>query len=114
MPNAVILEKIAKYGGVSVEWLLHGEAGGPPRLAEHVPETYAAPPPALDADALARAILLARDFANRRRLALAVDLEAAFISFIYEFWSTEKRFPDDRELAANLDLLLASPQDGGT
>ena len=112
MPNAVILEKIAKYGGVSVEWLLHGEEAGPAKAAEAAPEVYEARPLVLDARALARAILLAREFINRRRLALAVEREARFISFIYEFWATEKRFPDNRELAANLDLILApKPED---
>jgi len=112
IPKAVILKKIADYGGVSVEWLLHGEEAGPAKAAEAAPEVYEARPLVLDARALALAILLAREFINRRRLTLAVEREARFISFIYEFWATEKRFPDNRELAANLDLILApKPED---
>jgi hypothetical protein len=84
---------------------LHGEEAGPAKAAEAAPEVYAARPRVLDARALARAILLARDFINRRRLTLAVDLEAAFISYIYDFWETEKRWPDATELDKNLELL---------
>jgi len=81
--------------------------GRPAKAAEAAPEVYEARPRVLDARALARAILLAREFINRRRLTLDVEREARVISFIYEFWATEKRFPDDRELTANLDLILS-------
>jgi transcriptional regulator with XRE-family HTH domain len=105
IPKAIILKKIADYGGVNVEWLLHGEEGGPAKAAEAAPEVYEARPRVLDARALARAILLGRDFINRRRLTLAVEWEAALISFIYDFWATEKRWPDNTEMEKNLELL---------
>jgi transcriptional regulator with XRE-family HTH domain len=104
-PSWDVLKKIADYGGVSVEWLLHGEEAGPAKRAEAAPAVYEARPRVLDSRALARAILLAREFINRRRLTLAVEREAALISFIYDFWATEKRWPDNTEMEKNLELL---------
>lgn len=111
-PSESVLKKIADFGGVSLEWLLEGKEP-PDRLAEPAPEFYEPRPRVLDSQALAQAIILARDYINRRRLTLSVDLEAAFISWIYDFRDSEKRWPDDTEMEKNLELLSSPQKTGG-
>jgi transcriptional regulator with XRE-family HTH domain len=107
IPDLSILKKIADYGGVTVEWLLHGEKAGPPQLREAAPEALAARPRPLNEAALADIIFRVRDFANRRRLSLDLKTEARLISSLYiGIYEADLRLPDDREIEANLNILL--------
>jgi len=107
-PSIETLSKIAKYGGVTVEWLLHGEgpaaAAGAPN-AQEVAATYDARPTSLDHDALAHTIFLARDWLRRKKQKLSVPGEAKLIALLYEYWLDYRAYPDD-QVVYHLRLLI--------
>lgn len=105
-PSEETLKKIADCGGVTVEWLLHGEeAPAPgPRLQEYAPEVYEARPVDLDVEALAKIINAARYYLRRHRKTVSARFEAKLIADLYYYWQTEKIMPDDQVIRAYLPL----------
>ena len=97
LPDEDVLKKIADHGGVTVEYLLHGEAAPGPALAtEAAAEEYVPRPPYLDKDALERIILLTRDYLRRHRDNISAAGEADLLARLYDYWLDNFEYPDDR------------------
>ena len=97
IPDVETLSKIANYGGVTVEWLLHGTA--PELAAAEIPESLPleSPPPGaglgrhdpylfggLDIGALTQIIELVEDHLLRRKNPLKPVKKALLFSLLYD------------------------------
>ena len=107
LPSEKVQKKIADYGRVTVEWLLHGEAPAP-SIREHAPETYDARPAALNIDYLIRANFLARRFIKAHRLAFTDLQEAELSSYLYEYLT--EHHADPCEVVVNRFAVLIHGQ----
>ena len=110
------LNKIANYGGVTVEWILKGEEPAAAkysiRTREHAPEVYEVRPADLDVEALAKIIDAARNYLRRHRKTVSARFEAKLIADLYYYWQTEKIMPDDQVIRAYLPLAKRSDLSG--
>jgi transcriptional regulator with XRE-family HTH domain len=91
MPSAETLKKLADHGGVTVEWLLHGEA---PKVAEealllespslpdqiHEPYIFGG----VDIGAMAQILELVEKFLSTRKKPLRPVRKALLISLLYD------------------------------
>ncbi|MCX5908654.1 MAG: helix-turn-helix transcriptional regulator [Deltaproteobacteria bacterium] len=93
IPEAPILQKIADYGGTTVEYLLRGEkkAG---TTKEHAPDLYEARPRELNLNYLTQALILARKFSRAARPRLPERSEAELAAYLYEYWQETGLKPD--------------------
>ena len=97
IPDAKTLSIIADYGGVTVEWLLHGDK--PAAIPESVPETLPleSPPPGrgslrhdpylfggVDIDAMTRIIEQVEDHLLRRKRPMKPVKKALLFSLLYD------------------------------
>jgi transcriptional regulator with XRE-family HTH domain len=110
LPGEDILKKIANYGGVTVEWLLHGDAPEP-AAAEitEIPEaiTIESPPPGagaglhdpylygrVDTGALTRIIELVEELLRSRKRPLKPVRFALLLSLLYDHFQNTGQIPD--------------------
>ena len=111
IPDAETLSRIAAYGGVTVEWLLHGDPK--PAIPEPLPETLPleSPPPGresgrhdpylfggIDISALAGIIDLVEAHLLRRKRPLQPMRKALLISLLYDEFQKRGRAPDQAVL----------------
>lgn len=109
-PSEETLKKIAAYGGVTIEWLLHGDK--PAELAE-LPEsiTIESPPPGagpglhdpylfgrVDIGALTQIIELVQELLRHRKRPLKPVRFALLVSLLYDHFQTTGRIPDQATL----------------
>lgn len=115
-PDESLLKKIAEYGGVTVEWLLHGEGvreSPDPRVKycirdrEISPRDYDAQPlRPLETGLIAQVVAVVEQLlAERRRLKLTPQQKGRLISLLYEH-CRENREPPTSHLVEKY-LLLA-------
>jgi transcriptional regulator with XRE-family HTH domain len=106
IPDVETLKKIADFGGVTVEWLLSGDAavesapvyfnvGLQDAISEHAPEIYDARPRELNLNYLTQALLLARQFCRAARPRIPEAGEAELASYLYEYWQETGLKPDE-------------------
>lgn len=93
IPEATILQKIADYGGTTVEYLLRGEKKGE-TTAEHAPDLYEARPRELNLHYLTQALILARNHCRSARPRPPESSEAELASYLYEYWQETGLQPD--------------------
>jgi transcriptional regulator with XRE-family HTH domain len=105
VPNFVILNKIAAYGEVTVDWLLHGGEQEAPQLSEHAPDLYEARPRELNLNYLTQALLLARKFSRAARPRLPEASEAQLAAYLYEYWQ-ETGLPPDQVVVKRYAALI--------
>jgi transcriptional regulator with XRE-family HTH domain len=104
-PSEETLKKIAAHGGVTVEWLLHGDKK--PELPD-LPEsmTIESPPPGagpglhdpylfggVDIDAMSQILELVEDHLSHRKRPLKNVKKALLISLLYDRFQTTGRVP---------------------
>jgi transcriptional regulator with XRE-family HTH domain len=97
LPDAITLNKIAEYGGVTVEWLLHGDATEPPaaKIGELAPEIYDARPVApLDFPKLIEVVDAVEDYYRTHRLKRRSIQKSRLIALVYEHCTENKERPD--------------------
>lgn len=110
LPDAITLNKIAEYGGVTVEWLLHGEEKTTPQLREFAPEQYDARPAVLNVDYLVQANFLTRKFLKSKRLAFTDHQEAQLSAYIYEYLIEFHADPGEVVIRRLADLIQRQKQ----
>lgn len=93
IPKAPILQKIADYGGTTVEWLLKGDEETK-RTKEHASDLYEARPLQLNLKYLSQALLLARQFCQKGRPRLPEAAESELAAYLYEYWQETGLKPD--------------------
>lgn len=95
VPDVETLKNIADYGGVTVEWLLHGDRPAP-QLLEHAPDLYDARPlPPLAFPLLVEVVAAADAYLARRRLKRSIIQRARLYVLLYEHCAENKERPDD-------------------
>jgi len=87
-PGEDVLKKIATHGGVTIEWLLHGDK------SEHAPEIYEVRPRELNLHYLTEALLMARRFSKTTHPRLPERAEAELAAYLYEYWHETNLKPD--------------------
>ena len=119
LPGEDNLRKIADYGGVTVEWLLHGDpkAAIPESLPEQLPEKLPleSPPPGrglglhdpylfgrVDIDAMTQIIEQVEELLRRRKRPLKPVRFALLLSLLYDHFQTTGRIPDQAALQETL------------
>ena len=98
-------KKIAEYGGVTIEWLLHGDEEAAPQLTEHAPDLYDARPRELNLNYLTQALILARRFAQTARPRLPEPAEAELAAYLYEYYQ-ETGLPPDQVVVKRYAALI--------
>lgn len=95
IPDAKTLSRIADYGKVTVEWLLHGKDQSASQLSEFAPEIYDARPIApLDFPKLIEVLDAVEDYYRTRRLKRRSIQKARLIALVYEHCTENKEKPD--------------------
>jgi len=104
------LNKVAEYGGLTLEQLLRGDQGPAP-LREHTPDTYDTRPAVLDVDRLAHSLHLTRQFLHqeRRRFSFSELQEAELASYIYEHIESDAADPKETTIARLAELIKRRP-----
>jgi transcriptional regulator with XRE-family HTH domain len=112
-PKVAILEKIADYGQVTIEWLLRGDAPEPAAEIPEIPEaiTIESPPPGagaglrdpylftgIDIGALTQIIELVEDHLLRRKRPLKPVKKALLFSLLYDEFHKSGHPPDQPTL----------------
>jgi len=113
LPGEDILKKIADHGGVTVEWLLHGDREATSGVPESI--TIESPPPGsgtglhspylfggVDINAMTQIIEAAEDILHKRKKPLKSVRKALWISLLYDHFQTTGQVPDRATL---LELL---------
>lgn len=94
IPSKIVLNKIADYGGVTVEWLLRGEAAVP-ELREHAPETYEGRPlPSLDEDLLIQVVATVEEYLAEHKMKRRPLQKGRLFAKLYEHCLTDKERPN--------------------
>jgi transcriptional regulator with XRE-family HTH domain len=110
IPDVKTLSIIANYGGVSVEWLLHGDKTAElPELPESM--TIESPPPGagpgihdpylfggVDIDAMSQIIELVEDHLSHRQRPLKNVKKALLLSLLYDRFQTTGQIPGQATL----------------
>ena len=85
IPGDENLRKIAQVGNTTIEWLLRGDEGQAPKLAEHNVENYEARPfPSLDVVLLAEILTEVKKVIAEKRLKLPPQREARLVALVYD------------------------------
>ena len=89
------LERIANYGGVTVQWLLRGDQPPAPELLENSPEVYGVRPgPPLDVALLAEILTEIKKVIADQGLELSPQREARLVALIYDHCQEDAVKPD--------------------
>jgi transcriptional regulator with XRE-family HTH domain len=106
VPDVETLNRIANYGGVTVEWLLHGDAPEPAavKIQEFAPIYDASPLPPLAETALTEVIAAVEDYYARHRLKRRPIQKARLIIRLYQHYAETREKPDDILIKGNLPL----------
>lgn len=114
-PDLEALKKIAAYGGVTLDWLLHGDPKA--AIPEPLPEKLSleSPPPGrgpglhdpylfgrVDIDALTQIIEQVEELLRRRKRHLKPVRFALLLSLLYDQFQTTGRIPDQAALQETL------------
>lgn len=105
-PSEETLKKIAAHGGVTVEWLLHGDAPEPAaaEFKEFAPVYDASPLQPLAETALTEVIAAVEDYYARYRLKRRPIQKARLIIRLYQHYAETREKPDDILIKGNLPL----------
>ena len=102
IPDVRTLKKIADYGGVTVEWLLHGGREAPSEeiialkaVSEHASEIYQVQrPEPLEPYLLFQVLRVIDDFFTKNRLKPTLERKTRFIAKLYNHCSDNFEKPD--------------------
>lgn len=92
-PDEDTLEKIANYGGVSVEWLMRGNTA-PAQELQTFKEDYVASLSPLETSLLTAVVKQVREVIKKRRLKMPSDQEARLIVRLYDDCRAQHLQPD--------------------
>lgn len=104
-PGYGVLEKIAGFGGVTVEWLLRGEEARPSKLQDCAPEDYSATLSALETALLTEVITAVEGVIKTERLKLAPSQKSRLIVRVYDDCRAQ-RLPPTHHQVRRLLLLV--------
>ena len=83
-PGYGVLEKIAEFGAVSVEWLLRGEESRPPKLQDCPPEDYSATLTSLETALLTEVITAVEEVIKAERRKFSPAQKSRLIVRVYD------------------------------
>jgi len=106
LPGDLTLKKIADYGGVTVEWLLHGEEPAAVKYSiktrEHAPEDYSAALTDIETALLTEVVTVVHQVIAARRLKFSPAQIARLIVKTYD----DSRAGHERPTAYQVERLL--------
>jgi transcriptional regulator with XRE-family HTH domain len=83
-PGYGVLEKIAAFGAVTVEWLLHGEEARAPELQDSASEAYCASLSAIETALLTEAVTMVEEVVKAERLKFSPAQKSRLIVRVYD------------------------------
>ena len=104
-PGYGILEKIAEFGEVTVEWLLRGEEARPPELQERAPEAYSATLSALETALLTEVITAVEEVIKAERLKFSPAPKSRLIVRVYDDCRAQHQHPTHHQVRRLLLLV---------
>lgn len=113
IPDAATLKRIADYGGVTIDWILHGGQPEKPedqasyciRTREHAPEIYDARPVApLDLVVLIEVEAVVDAYYRTHKLKRSPIQRGRLVGLVYEHCTTNNEHPDELLIKRYLPL----------
>ena len=94
-PDEDTLKKLAEFGGVTIEWLLRGQAHPAGQLAEMAPENgYVASLNPLETSLLVAVISQIEVVINKRKIKMPPDQKARLVVRVYDDCRAQQLQPD--------------------
>lgn len=104
-PGYGVLEKIAEFGEVTVEWLLRGEEARAPGLQDFSPEAYSATLTALETALLTEVIAAVEEVVKAERLKFSPPQKSRLIVRVYDDCRAQHQRPNHHQVRRLLLLV---------